>query len=481
MQDQTEKPNVLLICVDHWPGHLLGAAGSEEIFTPTLDQLIDNGIHFRQAYSTTPTCIPARRALMTGMKSQSHGDRIFNETLPMPEGVTTMACAFDKAGYQTSCVGKLHVYPQRDRIGFGDALICEEGRHHLGLVKDDYEMYLTDKGKCGQELTHGMGVNQWNVRPWHLDEELHTTYWTAKNTCRNIQRRNPHKPSFWYCSFVAPHPPITPPQCYLDMYDDVDVPEPVIGEWAQDFDKLPYALKVQQKAYRIPTGPNAKVMAKKGFNAQCTYIDHQIRLIIGTLTEEKLIDNTIIMLVCDHGDMLGDHNQYAKKKMYETAMKIPMFLTLPAHMKKTGIKNDDLVCLRDVMPTLLNLCDIEVPDTVEGIDMLSGEKRDYLYGEHDEGEKATRMIRKGDYKLIYYSCGNRFQLFNVKQDQRECHDLYGQPQYEDMVLEMKKLMVDEMYGNDVEFIRDGELVGVPDREYEFVPSNSLSAQRGWRL
>ena len=133
------------------------------------------------------------------------------------------------------------------------------------------------------------------------------------------------------------------------------------------------------------------------------------------------------------------------------------------------------------MPTLLNLCDIEIPDTVEGIDLLSGEKRDYLYGEHDEGEKATRMIRKGDYKLIYYSCGNRFQLFNVKEDGRECHDLYGQPQYDDMVQEMKKLMVDEMYGNDEEFIKNGELVGIPDREYEFVPSNSLSAQRGWRL
>ena len=481
MQDQTRKPNVMLICVDHWPGHLLSGAGSKEVFTPTLDQFIDNGIHFREAYSTTPTCIPARRALMTGMRSKSHGDRIFNETLPMPQGVTTLAGAFSDAGYQTSCVGKLHVYPQRDRIGFGEALICEEGRHHLGLVKDDYEMYLTDKGKCGQELTHGMGVNQWNVRPWHLDEELHTTYWTAKNTCRNIQRRNPAKPSFWYCSFVAPHPPITPPQCYLDMYNDVDVPEPVVGDWAKDFDKLPYALKVQQSAYRIPTGPNAKVMAKKGFNAQCTYIDHQIRMIIGTLTEEKLIDNTIIMLVCDHGDMLGDHNQYAKKKMYETSMKIPMIMMLPPNMKKNGIKNDDLVCLRDVMPTLLNLCGIDVPETVEGIDMLSGKKRDYLYGEHDEGEKATRMIRKGDYKLIYYACGNRFQLFNVRQDPRECADLYGQPQHDEKVKEMKKLMISEMYGNDADFIKDGELVGLPDREYEFVPSNSLSAQRGWRL
>jgi len=418
---------------------------------------------------------------MTGMTSQSHGDRVFNETLTMPENVDTMADAFTKGGYQTYSVGKLHVYPQRDRIGFGESLICEEGRHHLGLVKDDYEIYLSDKGKNGQEQTHGMGVNQWNVRPWHLDEELHTTYWTAKETCRTIQRRNPAKPSFWYCSFVAPHPPITPPQCYLDMYDDVDVPEPVVGDWAADFDKLPYAMKRHQMNYRIPTGPGAKVMAKKGFNAQCTYIDHQIRLLIGTLNEQKLIDNTIIMLVCDHGDMLGDHNQYAKAKMFETSMKIPMILSLPKSMKQAGVKDDNLVCLRDVMPTLLNLCDVDVPDTVEGLDLLSENKRDYLYGEHDEGDTATRMIRKGEHKLIYYPCGNRFFLFNVVDDPRECNDLYGLPEHEEMVAELKQLMIADMYGNDADFIQNGELVGLPDKEYEFEPSYNLSAQRGWRL
>jgi len=172
---------------------------------------------------------------------------------------------------------------------------------------------------------------------------------------------------------------------------------------------------------------------------------------------------------------------YAKKKMYETSMKIPMFLVLPERMKKVGVKDDNLVCLRDVMPTLLNLCDIEVPETVEGIDLLSGDRRDYLYGEHDEGATATRMIRKGDYKLIYYPCGNRFQLFNIVSDPWECTDLYGQEQHSEMVSEMKQLMVSEMYGNDEEFIENGELTGMPDKEFEFVPSYNLSAQRGWRL
>ncbi|MBT3318449.1 MAG: sulfatase-like hydrolase/transferase [Clostridia bacterium] len=481
MQNQTDKPNVLLICVDNWPGHLLGGAGSNEIFSPTIDQMMDNGISFSECYSTSPMCIPARRALMTGTTAKTHGDRVFQERLTMPENLPTMAQTFGNAGYQTYAVGKMHVYPQRDRIGFDEILICEEGRHHLGMDRDDYEIYLSDKGKTGQEQTHGMGVSQYNVRPWHLDEELTPTYWAAKQTCRAIQRRNPSKPGFWYCSFNAPHQPLTPPKCYLDMYKDVDVPEPVIGDWAKDFDNLPYALKLQQDQYTHPTGPNAKVLVKKAHHALCTYVDHQIRLIIGTLNEQGLTDNTIVMFTSDHGEMLGDHNQYAKRKMYETATKIPMVMTLPPRMKRTGVQSDNLVCLRDVMPTLLNLCDIDTPETVEGLDMLGSESRDYLYGEHDEGLTSTRMIRRGAYKLIYYACGNRFYLFNVDDDPKECHDLLGIEKYNSIVDELKELLLANLYGSDEAFIRDGEIVGLPDKQYEFTPSYNLAGQRGWRL
>jgi len=118
-QENKPRPNVLLICVDHWPGNLLGSARHPCVMTPTLDQLAANGVRFSNAYSTTPVCIAARRGLMTGMTARSHGDRSFNESLPMPD-VPTLAGTFSDAGYQTYAVGKLHVYPQRDRIGFGD-------------------------------------------------------------------------------------------------------------------------------------------------------------------------------------------------------------------------------------------------------------------------------------------------------------------------------------------------------------------------
>jgi len=469
-----------MICVDHWPGTLLGKAGHPSIMTPTLDQLCDNGVFFSQAYSCHPTCIPARRTLMTGTAARTHGDRIFKQEERMPAGLPTLARTFGDAGYQTAVVGKLHVYPQRDRIGFDEAMICEEGRHHLGMLRDDYEMYLADNGRFGAEMAHGMGVNQYTVRPWHLPEEYHPTYWTTKNMCRTIQRRDPEKPGFWYCSYTAPHPPITPPAEYLDMYRDREVDEPFIGEWAENYEDQPYALKNQMNRKRTPTGPGGVETARKGFYAQCTYVDHQIRLLVGTLWEEGLLDNTMILFTCDHGDGLGNHNLYGKKQMFESSAKIPMIFVPPAGDGRTGLTKDNLVCLRDVMPTLLKQCGIEIPATVEGQSMFCEQDRDYLYGEHDEGLTATRMIRKGEYKLIYFPAGNRFLLFNLKDDPDELTDLSNHPGHQSVLAEMRDLLTGELYGSDLEWMDEGRLTGLPDREYEIFPDRNLSAQRGWR-
>ena len=137
-----ESPNVLMICVDHWGGRLMGEAGNSFIETPTLDELSRSGVRFDQCYARTPTCIPARRSIMTGTTARTHGDRTFKEKLPMPNDIPTLAGCFHSAGYQTFAVGKMHVYPQRDRAGFDDVLLNEEGRHHLGMGNDDYEIYL---------------------------------------------------------------------------------------------------------------------------------------------------------------------------------------------------------------------------------------------------------------------------------------------------------------------------------------------------
>ena len=120
-------------------------------------------------------------------------------------------------GYQAYAVGKLHVYPQRDRIGFDDVLLGEEGRLQYGAI-DDYELFLGDRGYAGQQFAHGMCNNDYLNRPWHLPEDCHVTNWSTQQMVRMIKRRDPTRPGFWYLSYCHPHPPLAPLQCYMDMY-----------------------------------------------------------------------------------------------------------------------------------------------------------------------------------------------------------------------------------------------------------------------
>ena len=475
------QPNVLLICTDHWPGRLLGCAGHPAVMTPTLDQLAANGVRFTNAYSATPTCIPARLALMTGTTSQTHGDRVFKEHGLMPD-LPTLAGTFRQAGYQAYAVGKMHVYPQRDRIGFDDVILCEEGRHHLGGRADDYELFLAAQGYAGQELTHGANNNYYAVRPWHLPEHLHPTNWTAYEMCRTIKRRDPTRPAFWYMSFIAPHPPVTPPRDYLEMYRDFDIPEPLMGDWAADFDNWPHALKLTRNMFP-PLTPTATRLALAGFYALCTHIDHQMRLVIGTLREEGLLDNTIIAFTSDHGDMMGAHDLFAMSIMYEEAARVPLILIPTAGYPHLGhhTVDDRLVELRDVMPTLLDMAGIPVPDTVEGISLLSDTRRDHLYGEHFENERSTRMIRTEWHKLIYYPVGNRIQLFDLVEDPDEMRDLADEPAYQPVLHELTELLIAHLYGADLEWVQEGRLVGTPAPAFRPGPNRGLTGQRGWRF
>ena len=484
MQEQTkDKPNVLVICVDHWPGGMIGALGHSTILTPTLDQLISNGVAYTNAYATTPSCIPARRELMTGAFSPTHGDRVFNETLPMPK-LPTMAETFREAGYQAYAVGKLHVYPQRDRIGFNDVLLNEEGRHHLGLMKDDYEIFLNEQGYAGQELTHGISNNEYYTRPWHLPEYCHSANWTAREMCKCIVRRDPTKPSLWFMSFDDPHPPLAPLAEYIEMYRDLDIDMPYIGDWAENTDDWPHAIRARSLG-RSSYSEAAIRLARQAFYAQCTHIDHQIRVVIGTLREEGLLDNTAILFTSDHGDMLGNHGLYAKAVFYQNSTNIPMVLAPPADRKELGQNrlDDRLAAHADILPTVLELCDIPTPGSVEGLSLVSDQRREFIYGEHWEDAHATRMIHDGRHKLIYYAVGNRTQLFDLQEDQYEMQDAAGDPRYADVRERLTDLLVRQLYGSDLKWLDGEELVGLPETEWapHPQPSRRFGNQRGWRF
>ncbi|MDA0918073.1 MAG: sulfatase-like hydrolase/transferase [Planctomycetota bacterium] len=496
-----DRPHVLLITTDHWPANLLGCAGHPVIQTPTLDALARCGRRFTNAYSECPVCIPARRSLLTGQSPRLHGDRTFQTTLTMPP-VPTIAEAFRNAGYQANAVGKLHVFPQRARAGFDDVILAEEGRPHWG-VWDDYDIFLGDKGYAGRQFDHAMSNNQYTARPWHLPEDCHVTTWTAQQMSRTIRRRDPTRPGFWYMSFTHPHPPLVPPQHYWDMYSDVDLDELVYGNWVPDSwrDNVPsdssignskteqptsssnelcYRLNVQRNGWHVRS-PQTIRTALQGFYALCTHIDHQIRLVLGTLREEGILDNTIIVFTADHGDMLGRHGLWAKRLFYEGSANVP-FLLVPQKGDERVAENscdDRLVNLRDVMPTLLDQAGIPIPDSCDGIPIAGAIRRDHAYGECNEGPMAARMIHDGRFKLVYYPAGNCRQLFDLHDDPTELHDLSSDSNHSVALERLTALLSSELYGSDLDWVNDfGELVGLPDQDCPPLSNRGLALQRG---
>lgn len=471
------QPNVLMICADHWSADHLGVAGHRAIQTPGLNEIAMCGVRYSNVYSECPVCIPARRTLMTGLAPRSHGDRVFNDSLPMPKA-TTLAQAFRDAGYQADAVGKLHVHPQRDRIGFDSVLLDDEGRPQWGTL-DDYDIYLGDVGYAGRQFDHGMSNNQYHWRPWHLPEETHATNWAARNMARTIKRRDPTRPAFWYLGFRHPHPPLVPPQSYLDVYRDIEIDEPYVGEWMADTDRLPFAVSALRNRTNLYTDEQM-MAARRAFYALCTQIDHQIRYLIGTLRLEGLLDNTIICFTSDHGDMLGNHGMAAKRVFYEASANVPFILmgTKESPHLPQGVVDERLFGLQDVMPTLLDLCGIPIPEGVDGVSMLNSKGRDFVYGECGEDDHASRMIRDDRYKLIYYPVGNHFQLFDMREDPKELRDLASDPAHAETVKRLADTLKGELYGGDEAWLRDGVFVGLPDKPYRWAPHRSLNSQRG---
>lgn len=472
------RPNVLFITVDQWPGSLLGCAGHEVIETPTLDHLASIGTRFTRAYAECPICIPARRSIMTGTSPRTHGDRTFQPALAMPSHLPTMAETFRKAGYQTQAVGKLHVYPQRNRIGFEEVLLAEEGRGPLG-GPDDYELFLADHGHPGQQFLHGMSNNDYGWRTWHLPEELHVTNWTTWAAARTIKRRDPTRPSFWHVSYTHPHPPLVPLSSYMERYRSREIDVPYSGNWAKDDNQLPYPLRLARD-YWQKLSPVQLADTRRAFYALCTHIDHQLRVLVGTLREENLLDETMIMITSDHGDMLGNHGLYAKRLMYEGSANVPMILVGPASNGriKTGAVDDRLVGMQDVMPTLLDICGVPIPETCDGLSVVGDKQRETLYCEALAGAKAMRMIHDGRHKLIWYPAGSIFQLFDLEQDPREMNNVADDPAYKSVVDHLKVRLRNELYGEDLLAVSGQAFKGIPVPPAKVEPNRGLSGQRG---
>ena len=458
------KPNIVLIMVDQMRGDGLGVNGNEFIETPNLDMMATEGYNFENAYTAVPSCIASRTSILTGMSQKSHG-RVGYEDGVSWNYKNTIASEFSKAGYHTQCIGKMHVYPERNLCGFHNIML-HDGYLHFARNKegkastqieqcDDYLKWFREKKGHNVDLIDiGLDCNSWVSRPWGYEENLHPTNWVVNESIDFLRRRDPSKPFFLNMSFVRPHSPLDPPKFYFDMYKDEELPEHLMGDWANKEDEENRGKDINCVKGII----NKKTLkrAKAAYYGSITHIDHQIGRFLIALSEYGELNNTIFLFVSDHGDMMGDHNWFRKGIPYEGSTRVPFFIYDPGNLLKgkKGKVFDEVLELRDIMPTLLDFAHISIPDSVEGLSLkdLIEERnstwREYIHGEHSFGEDSNHYIVTKRDKFLWFSQRGEEQYFDLEKDPKELTNLINSEEYKDRIDYLRKILIKELEGRE---------------------------------
>ncbi|WP_114578735.1 arylsulfatase [Saliphagus sp. LR7] len=470
----SDRPNVLFVMTDQQRGDCIGADpeaptdadGRSLLHTPNIDSLVGDGALFTRAYTPAPSCIPARRSLLTGQTPATNG---------APGWVTT-PWKFDHtlpgelrdAGYQTKLAGKIHSIPPRNHVGFEDMDQHEALWNH---PDDDYTRWL-ERESDGQydELAHGLGRNSWDPRPWHAAEYEHPTNWTTRKALDFLDQRDPTRPFFLNLSYVRPHTPFDPPQVYWDMYIDREAPEPYMGDWVEDVHGGKIPEYPSADAWVADLSPTTVHRARAAYYGLITHIDHQFKRVLDKLATIGELEDTFVVFCSDHGEMLGDHHMWRKTYAYEGSARVPFILKFPATMDlpRQQLINRP-VGLEDIMPTLLSVAGVEIPKTVEGRNLLElvrepdrEDWREWYHGEHAAGsydpENGTQYLIDGTMKYVWNPVTDRELLFDLDDDPGEETDLTTSSAHAEDLERGRTAMVEVLSGRPEGFVEDGELV-----------------------
>jgi arylsulfatase A-like enzyme len=442
MPTSNRPPNILFVSTDQQRFDTVLPYRPDFLRVPHLDSLSRRGISFRRAYSTCPICVPARCTVMSGQHEWTHGMTNNGESSAALNGRRTMPDRLRELGYQTMAIGKMHFGPRRARHGFDDCLIA-----------DDYFLDLKRRGEPFHEFHHGLGQNEWYPGMSSVPEPLTYTSWTAEKCVEFLHhRRDPDRPFFMWCSFGKPHPPFDPPEPYYSMYRNRPLTEPVIGDWASDPDKRPYAIHANQLGLGNPeqlAAINPDIRA--AYYGLITQIDYNLGRVLGALSESCAGQETMIIFTSDHGELLGDHGLYGKCQWLESSAHVPMIVVPPPSMSgwTKGQRRNELVCLADVLPTCVGLGGGEAND-VEGMDILAMCRGETEPRTHLEGigpgpwNQSYRALTDGRWKYIWYVHGPSELLFDLETDPYEQHNLAHEPEHRERCEDMHRLLVDRI-------------------------------------
>ncbi len=489
------RPNIVCICMDQLRQDHLGCYGNPDVRTPNLDRLAAEGMVFDNAYVSNPLCMPARATLATGRTPRGHGVR--TNGIPLDPSTPTLPEALRQAGYHTHSVGKLHLhnFGVTDRIASDPTELANwpESRAawtqgvvtelpspyygfessvfvggHAGYVFGEYANWLAaEHPEMMPKLRGDETLEDWSEACGEsafksaLPEQLHYNRYIADRTCEFLDAKaRDGRPFFCWASFPDPHHPYVAPRPYCDWYDPAEMPLPARREG--ELETLPpfYRTMYDQGAGRwgclsgrwAPTRKTddqlRHIRAMTYAMVSCT--DAAIGRVLHALDAAGLAENTVVVFLADHGDMLGDHSIVNKGPFhFDGLLRMPLIWRWPGRIAP-GSRTPGLAGQIDFVPTVLDLCGVAMsegpcPETPEaplqcralpGVSLrgqLEGhceKARDRLVVENDEDYLGTvlRTLITEQYKITVYSRHRDWgELFDRKGDPSELHNLWDDP------------------------------------------------------
>jgi len=386
---QTIKPNVLFIIVDDLRPEL-GCYGNKNVISPNIDELANDSYKFTNTYCQVPVCGASRSSFLSGVRPNRNRFIDYDAWVEkdVPEAVT-MPMQFKKNGYTTISNGKVFHHITDSKNSWSEKPWAPNVPWRDYLTKKNLEIAAKNKKLINKPVAE-------SYESADVDNYAYIDGKVAKKTIEDLRKlKKSGKPFFLAMGLRKPHLPYNHPKKYWDMYENKNIPPAVNPFVPKNAPAASIHSSFELRVYTdIPdTGKISDKKAKelkRAYYACVTYSDKLIGEVIDELKKLKLYDNTIIVLIGDHGYHLGEHTMWTKHNNYELSLNAPMLIHVP--LLKSNVTVNSLTEFIDIYPTLCELAGIDIPNTTDGesmVPILTGEKKkitDYIFSRYKDGE-----------------------------------------------------------------------------------------------
>lgn len=435
-----QRPNVLLIYVDDLNDRL-GCYGDSIAQTPNIDQLAAEGTLFRRSYCQQALCGPSRASMLTGLRPSTLGVLSLKEDFRKRwQTHPTLPELFRQNGYFTARSGK--VFHQ----GVPDAIAQQSPGADVPKAWDEaidvpgYE--LNNNGYYYNATpweTHRVGAG--GAVAWlraEKGDERHHDYNVATEVIRLMEEAK-DQPFFLAAGFIRPHVPLVAPKRYFERFDSVDIqPLPVPATDREDIPKIAYDTWAGH--FNLPETERREAM--RAYYACTAFVDDQVGRLIAALKNQGLYDNTIVVLVSDHGYQLGEHGLWFKNFLFLESAIAPMIIRHPNIAPRIV---EEVVELLDLYPTLAKMAKLNAPTNLEGQDMtalMQGQPQSWKNYAIVE-TRHQGVVGKAVYtpEWSYMDWGEYGpELYDLKRDPNQWDNLARRRAYEHITERLKALL-----------------------------------------